>query len=143
MLFFRFRCAVLALFLVALVCGCGESNPLGRKAISGTVNLDGAPVKQGSINFQPLQKGGVSSGSVIKDGKYSMPADKGLPTGKYRVTISAADSAASGLGPDGMPGSAPPAPKELIPAKYNTESKETVEVGDKRSYEFPFDLKSQ
>ena len=41
------RCRFLivgAAFWLGLVCGCGEGNPLGRKPISGTVTLNGAPV---------------------------------------------------------------------------------------------------
>lgn len=132
------------LLVAALNAGCGGSDPLGRRAVSGTVTLDGVPVKQGRIDFQPLQQGGVPSGATISDGKYAIPEEKGLPVGKYRVTINAADTGAvGGLGSDGLPGDVAPVPKELIPAKYNTETTLTAEVGDKEPYEFNYDLKSK
>jgi hypothetical protein len=134
----------LALILASLLCGCGDSNPLGRKAISGSVSLDSVAVKQGRIDFQPMQLGGVPSGASITDGKYSIAAEKGLPKGKYRVTINAAEPGTGGAAPGAMPGDIAPVPKELIPEKFNTQSELTREVGDdKKSYVFDFDLKSK
>ena len=133
---------VLALIGPGLLCGCRDSNPLGRKAISGTVTLDGAPLKQGSINFQPMQHGGVSSGAVIADGKFAIAAEKGLPKGKYRVVINAAEAGSGGAAAE-MPGDIAPAPKELVPANYNVQSELTAQVGDEKTCEFKYDLKSK
>jgi hypothetical protein len=132
-----------SLFAACLLSGCGAKDPLNRRAVSGTVTLDGQPLKQGSIAFEPLQPGGVSSGALITDGQYAVPADKGLPQGKYRVSVTAGGAAAAKLGPDGMPGDAGAAPKELIPAIYNTASKLTAEVGETDSPQFDFQLKSK
>src|SRR5688572_18815290 len=72
---------------LALFAGCGGNNPLGRKAISGNVKLDGAPLEQGNIEFHPLFEGGVQSGGVIVRGSYSIPAHEGVLMGKHRVAI--------------------------------------------------------
>ena len=42
-------------------------NPLGRKAISGKITLEGTPLEQGRISFEPLEKrkDGITSGAVI------------------------------------------------------------------------------
>lgn len=135
--------SVFGLLLAGALSGCGGSNPLGRKAISGTVTLDGAPLPHGSINFQPLQGGGVPSGAAIADGKFSIPAEKGLPAGKYRVTINAAEPGTGGLDASGLPGEPGPPPRELIPAMYNTQSTLTADVGDNKSYAFTYKLKSK
>lgn len=139
----RFSLICLGLIVAGLFSGCGSKDPLNRRAISGTVTLDGQPLKQGSIAFQPLQQGGVGSGGLISDGKYTIPAGKGLPQGKYRVTVNAGGETAAKLGPDGMPGDAGAAPKELVPAIYNTASTLTAEVSDTRSQQFDFQLKSK
>ena len=82
---------------------------------------------------------------MIKDGVYAIEELKGLPPGKYRVRISAADTGPEERGEAPMmpPGGGPyPIRKDLIPPKYNSQSELTVEVvdGDNR---FSFDLKSK
>src|SRR5437868_15173667 len=76
-----------AVGLMALIAGCGPANPLGRKALSGTVTLDGKPLERGAIEFHPLEEGGVQSGALISGGHYSIPAHQGATPGKYRVAI--------------------------------------------------------
>ena len=75
------------------------------------------------------------------DGKYSVPADKGLPPGKYTVRISAAEDA--GAAPTGPPGpeSMTQQAKALIPPQYNVETTLSAEVTEGGSNVFDFDLK--
>lgn len=135
---------IFVLLLTSTLLGCGK-NPLGRQQVGGSVTLDGKPVAQGSIGFEPQQPGGVGSGAMIRDGAYAIAESKGLPPGKYRVRISAADlggeQQAGAL--SAPPGSAPPrARKNLIPPKYNSQSELTVEVVDGNN-RFDFDLTSK
>jgi hypothetical protein len=119
--------------------GCGTSNPLGRKAVSGTVTLDGAPLASGSIEFTPLG-GGVSSGAVIDGGKYEIPAESGLPPGKYRVSI-VDNPPAAPLPPGHMPGDdLPPQPKPRVPASWNQNSTHEVEVTEQGPNRFDFSI---
>ena len=77
------------LFLTATfsTVGCGSGN---RNPLSGTVTLDGQPVKTGTISFLPAAgTSGNSSGGEIRDGKFTIPAEVGLQPGEYRVTINA------------------------------------------------------
>lgn len=115
--------------LVALV-GCGSSDPLGRRAVNGTVTLDGAPLADGTISFQPTEHGATSSGALIAQGQYAIPRDKGLPPGKYRVVINAVKPGTGMTLPEGkMPGEEVGTPPvELIPAEWNTRSQNIVEV---------------
>lgn len=135
---------LVVILLAAAVAGCGK-NPLGRQKVSGRITLDAKPLAQGSIGFEPQQPGGVSSGAMIREGAYTIEELKGLPPGKYRVRISAADMSDEQQG-DAIvtpPGGAPPrARKDLIPPKYNTQTELSVEVkaGANR---LDFDLKSK
>src|SRR5438034_10437210 len=112
---------VLGLSYAAVGLGCGPGNPLGRKALSGIVTLDGAPLGDGTIEFHPLD-GGVQSGGLIHSGSYSIPADKGATPGKYRVQISDTYQTPP-LPPGHMPGDdPPPAFKSKIPPEWNSKS---------------------
>jgi hypothetical protein len=79
--------ALMALVLLMAVVGCGQN---GQLPVHGTVTLDGAPLTQGVINFQPAAATAArSSGSAISNGSYAIAAAHGLQPGKYLVTISA------------------------------------------------------
>jgi len=115
---------------------------LGRQAVSGTVTLDGAPLAQGSISFQPTEQGKTSSGAVVSEGQYSIARDQGLPPGKYRVVINAVKPGTGQTLPEGgLPGDETgPPPEELIPADWNTKSENFVEVTDSGAAEFKHEI---
>src|SRR5688572_26205830 len=73
--------------LVAMLAasGCNDS---GLATVEGTVTLDGAPLKQGSITFTPIgqTKGPVAGGTII-EGKYRIDSEKGAAVGTNRVQI--------------------------------------------------------
>jgi hypothetical protein len=125
---------------LALVVGCSRENPLGRKAISGKVTLDGAPLDQGNIEFHPLFEGGRQSGGRIEAGHYSIPAHEGVVVGQYRVAIT--DFVPTPPLPAGyMPGDpVPPSPKPKVPADWNSKSKHTVEVKKEGPFKFDFQI---
>lgn len=82
------RGAVLGLaasFCAAALTGCGA--PPG---VRGTVTLDGAPVTEGSISFEPADGQGPSAGANITGGRFEIPPASGLKPGKMRVTVRAA-----------------------------------------------------
>jgi hypothetical protein len=124
--------------------GCGN-NPLGRKAVAGTVSMDGEPLDYGAINFHPLESNAqaVGSGAVITDGEFSIPAAEGLTPGRYRVSIVAPSGGPPERiqGEDAMKtGSKPPV--ERLPSKYNTETELTAEVTSDAPAEFDFSVES-
>jgi hypothetical protein len=128
------------LLAVGLFAGCGQANPLGRKALSGAVTLDGAPLDQGNIEFHPMFEGGVQSGGRIVSGRYSIPAHEGVTPGTYRVSI--ADFVPTPpLPPGHMPGDdLPPAPKLKVPADWNSKSKHTIDVKKEGPFRFDFQI---
>jgi hypothetical protein len=125
---------------LALLAGCGPENPLGRKALSGNVTLDGGPLEQGNIEFHPISPGGVQSGGQIIDGSYSIPEDEGVTPGKYRVAI--IDFVPTPPTPEGhMPGDPlPPTPPPKVPADWNSNSQHTVEIKPDGPFDFDFEI---
>lgn len=78
---------VLTVAGVALVTGCNRHG--GRRPIQGEVTLDGKPAAGAVVSFQAAADSpGNSSGAVVDEqGRFSIPAAKGLTPGVYAVTI--------------------------------------------------------
>jgi hypothetical protein len=129
--------------LVALFVGC-SNDPLGRQPISGRVTLDGSPLEKGTVNFHPVEDAATASGGPIEGGSFALDREHGLAPGMYRVTINAPKP---GTGQEAqentLPGDPLPVPEELIPAAWNTNSNEVVEVTDVGANEFKFEIKSK
>jgi len=124
---------------VVLSGGCGPSDP--RLAISGSVQFAGQPLAAGTIEFAPVGSGG-QAGASINDGRFDIPAARGLPPGDYLVRITAAPVSLPTAMPPGPPGpesmKKPAAAADEIPAKYNSETELTVTVAKKSDNEFEF-----
>ena len=77
---------MLSLLPIFALAGCGG----GPATCSGAVTLDGVPLKEGVISFDPYTHGPDSHGQV-KDGAFLIGTgqQEGLASGRYRVTISA------------------------------------------------------
>lgn len=119
---------------------CGDPHD-GRQAVSGSVTFQGKPLDRGTITFLPASPDlPTQSGAAIAGGKYSIPRDKGLVPGKYKVAINSPDGRTPDAGGDAPPGpSGNFASKDRIPPAYNLDSKEEVEV--KRGGSNTFDYK--
>jgi hypothetical protein len=87
------RARLLAGFAVVLALGCGSNKVV---PVSGKVTMDGKPLKNATVSFQPIAEGKnieAGPGSVGKtndQGEYTLTTDKGDPgavVGKHRVTI--------------------------------------------------------
>ncbi|MBN9120143.1 MAG: hypothetical protein J0I06_13420 [Planctomycetes bacterium] len=61
--------------------GCGS----GVAVVSGEVILDGTPIENGTITFEPADRDGPTMGGPITNGRYEV---KGLP-GKKKVLVTA------------------------------------------------------
>jgi hypothetical protein len=133
--------APLCLAVLWLLSGCSR-DPLGRYAISGSVQLDGAPLPKGNISFQPTQAQPTASGAVVMQGKFSIPREAGLVAGQYRVVVNAPVPAVNGkvATAEALPGDPPPPPLELIPSEWNVASKHTIEVNREGPFVFPFEI---
>jgi hypothetical protein len=134
-----------AVGLAAIGCSGSSSDDLPREAVSGTVTLDGKPLVDGSIQFAPAADSvgpQVGGGSPIADGQFSISRENGLVPGAYKVSINAGDAKreeqAKGPVRKGL-GLA----KELIPAKYNSQTTLSAEVNKGGSDNLNFDLQSK
>ncbi len=108
--------------------GCGSDDSLNRQAVSGAVQFEGEPLKQGSISLEPAGDGAtIAGGATIEDGEFSIPAERGLPPGKYLVRVSSADDTGKTVE---VPGESNQLAAERIPPEWNSDSQQTVQVED-------------
>jgi hypothetical protein len=135
------------LFFLALA-GCTDSSTvvdnLPRVAVTGSVTLDGQPLAQGQIQFDPVpgtQGPTTLAVAEIKDGKYSIDRTMGPVPGKYKVSISSQPPIK--IGPDEEPGARPKMGPEKVPAQFNTKSTLTRDVPGETVNTIDFDLKSR
>jgi hypothetical protein len=142
MLFRRIVLRSAIVFMVsAALAGC--SDPYGgRKEVSGTVKLQGQPVKDGSIIFLPLDSKETQGGAQIIQGEYKMTQQNGLKPGKYLVRLTAGDGKTLAAGEQaGAPGgSTNIVSMDLIPEEWNTKSKHEVEIKSDGANRFDFDI---
>lgn len=128
-----------------LLAGCSDSRG-GRQEVSGTVTIKGQPIKDGGlVMFEPLDGQDTGGNATIKNGAYRIPPQNGLKPGKYLVRVSAGDSKTA-VNPTN-PGE-PPGPgggtniisKDLVPADWNTNSKQQRTVTADGPNKFDFDI---
>jgi hypothetical protein len=118
--------AVASLACLALGCGGGPA----MAPVSGVVTLDGAPLADAVVTFQPKAVGGnmypgqSSQGKTDQNGRYSLEiigTGSGAILGPNRVQISAFLTGKGGDPASDRPG-AQTLPKNRVPAKYNEQS---------------------
>jgi hypothetical protein len=117
--------------LVCLGCGGGDVG-----YVEGTVTMDGAPLPDAIVTFQP-EGGRPSSGRTDENGYYELiytRGKKGAIPGKHTVTISTLQEGDPDAGGESVP--------EKVPAKYNTDTELTADVKAGRN-DFDFDLSSE
>ena len=120
--------------LVVALTGCEDTGKVGY--VSGTVKLDGTPLPDAFVTFQP-RSGSPAMGVTDANGYYSLKltADQtGVEVGEHQVSISTfwIDTADDGTKTRRA---------EKVPAKYNEES-ELVQKVDPGSQTIDFELSS-
>ena len=129
-----------------LLAGCGASG--GFVPVSGKVTLDGQPLANAHVAFQPLSKPGTDTPGVGSyavtgaDGGFIMHSAEndqpGAVEGKHRVEINLKSDSS-----DADPRLRASQPKVVLPLKYNRQSELTFEVPAGGSSAANFELKSQ
>lgn len=133
----RMDCRVLAVLVVlaAAAGGCNSENVPGLGRVTGTVKLDGKPVPNAAISFEPVDgSAGTAVGRTDANGVYELyysRGNKGAKVGENIVRISNFQEA----------GESTPGQKETIPARYNIKSDLKVVVKSGQNTH-DFDLKS-
>jgi hypothetical protein len=132
------RGVVGGLLAVLLLIGCGRHSD--RLAITGNVSLNGVPLDTGSIRISAAEgEQRMATGALIADGQFSIPADKGLRPGTYRVQITSPDLKASPVMAPATPsGPGFPVQPDRIPPEYNVDCKKTIDVTSNGDNDFTF-----
>ncbi|WP_437221938.1 carboxypeptidase-like regulatory domain-containing protein [Planctomicrobium sp. SH661] len=117
-------CILLSAFILS-ACGSGRNLPeLGT--VQGVVTLDGQPLSNANVSFDPTAEGRSSSGFTDAQGRYDLRYGldvKGAKLGSYNVRIWTYQKGGD------EPGSAPEIP-ELVPEKYHKPGALTADVKD-------------
>lgn len=110
------------LLLGLCVCaGCGGESGPELFAVTGTVTLNGKPLPNAELTFQP-EDGAPSSAKTDADGQYELMYSRGQSGalgGSHTVSITTAIDDEDGN-----------RTQELLPAKYNSNTKLSATVGD-------------
>ena len=136
----RGKRSAVALIVAALAClhGCGASD--GPQAVSGSVTYQGKPLGHGSVTFlTTVGERGPAGGALITDGRFEIPAARGLVPGTYRVAISAPEPGGQLTAAEKAAGASPKA-RETMPAKYNAATELTAEIRVGAANRFDFNL---
>ena len=120
----------LVVTMIAFISGCGAASDqpeLGT--VHGVVTMDGKPLANVIVAFEPVAGGRASMGKTDAEGSYELvySADaKGAVVGSHRVTITA-ETGATDEEPDPSKEA-----ENTIPAKYSTETtlNKEVKAGD-------------
>ncbi len=131
-----------SLLCFSALIGCGGP-ATDRVPVAGEVTIDGQPLDRGSIEFHPDGEEGTVTGGVIREGTFEIPATQGAKPGKYSVRIFASSGGVEAE-PDEPPG--PEAEgqvaEERIPAKYNTETELSADIGEQGAVDLRFEVNS-
>jgi hypothetical protein len=133
----RRTASVVAFGLAALALAGGCGGP-PRAQVKGTVTIDGKPLKDGSIEFFPVDGKGQSAGTSIHDGAYQVEAS----VGEMRVTINGTEVVGKRKAYDTPESPMIDVVRNAVPERYNTHSelKKTLTAG---ANELNFELKSE
>jgi hypothetical protein len=137
-----FRAAIIALSAICLGCASGSSSV----PVSGVVTLDGKPLSNALVAFQPISESGGtpgvgSYGVTDATGAYSLRRSDndqpGAVVGSHRVVIDLKTESADDRDPKSRP------PAKTLPARYNRQSELQFKVESGGSKAANFELKSQ
>ena len=131
------------------VAGCSFDSSgvdtLPRVAVTGTVTIDGKPLPEGRLQFEPdpSSSGIMTPSARSRTGNSRSPRGAGPIPGKYRVMISS--NPAYKLKPGQEPGGGPPpAGPEKVPKQFTGKKTElVVDVSANGPNSYEFDLKSK
>jgi hypothetical protein len=119
-----------------LLAGCGGTEHPDVADVRGTVTLDGQPLANASIMFQPTTAGRPSLGTTDDQGNYTLlylDGVEGAMLGTHKVVIRTEVP-----GEDGEP----PVVREKLLPKYHNRSELTAEVAQgKNTIDFPLSSK--
>jgi hypothetical protein len=124
--------------LISFSLGCSADAKHGT--VSGTVTLDGQPLKSGTIRFDAVDGRTAAADASITDGKFSA----NISPGDKRVSITSPKVIGKKKMYDTPDSPVVDVTEELIPRRYNAATELTLAVkAGKQEVEPSFDLKSK
>ena len=130
--------------LLGILGGCGEEDDgIGRKAVSGTVTLDGKPLTSGSVLLVPKGTGPAVGGEIV-EGAFSLSEAEGPVPGPYRVEILSIQPTGQMVpDPEGGKDGTMEERKNVIPDRYGKRSQLKAEVTKEGPNAFVYELDSK
>ncbi len=125
----RFSCCLGLLAAVCLTAGCNSGPKMAPTyPVTGTVTLDGKPMPEGSIVFDPEDGKGTPAAGGIKDGVFELKSTEGAKV--VRINYSKTTDAKDEYGAQTS--------VELVGAEFNRKSKlkATVKAGENKDLKF-------
>lgn len=143
----EFLCSIL---LLCLSSGCGHDDGLQRNAISGTITIDGAPLKSGAVRLIPIEPDtGPGTMAKVTEGAFQFTEENGPIAAQHRVEIEATEHQAFAIDDEAAFASfvkftgRSPLARNPIPAIYNSASTLTANIENIDDQKFVFELKSR
>lgn len=138
----RFSCCMISSLLALPLLGCGGATDTPELApVEGTVTLDGQPLPDATVWFNPVGQGRTSTGRTDAQGHFilSYGIDKfGAMIGQHNVRITTLQQGGDENLPD-QPKSIP----EKVPKNYFQDGALTADVKAGENNNFDFPLKSK
>ena len=132
----KFYSTLIVFAVIVVIAGC-SGGPV-MTTVEGTVSVDGKPLGNGSITFEPADGQGRTAGATIEDGKYVAE----VPPGQKKVRITGFEVTGQVPAYQGMPNSPMrDVVKDVVPEKYNAKSQLELSV-DTSPTTGNFDLKA-
>lgn len=128
---------LLGVFLQGCSGSSGTPAPV-RAIVTGQVKFNDKPVQSGQITFLPL-KGPVAMGP-ISEGTYRIDWKGGVPVGECKVELLGYEDTGKEI-IVGAGGKTEKETRQVLPAKYNTDSTLSVTVEEGQENQRDFDLK--
>ena len=132
---------MIALVATSAASGCGESGP-ARRAVAGSITLDGKPLPSGTVVFAPLD-GATAAVAEVSDGTYRLAPARGLAPGRYQVEVRAEAPTGKRVPHPDLPGETIEEVRNLIPPQFNARTELAVEVKPDADNTFDFALTSR
>jgi hypothetical protein len=109
--------------------------------VQGSVTLDGQPLEQGQVVFEPRGAGRMSIAQITA-GRYQLPDGFGLAEGDYVVRITSDRPTGRKIQPAAYSEDQTPADvyEQFLPSKYNQDSELLITVAKGSETTFDFDL---
>ena len=131
----HFCLATSVLFLAVSLLGCGGESGPTTYPVSGTVTLDGEPIKGGRIALWDAEGKVATAAGTVTNGEYSLQSQPG----KKLVKITARREV-PGKFDTSNPGEKHPVIEQYIPSQYNEKTTLTEEVTPEGENQFNFEL---